>query len=182
MAFLYQYLNMAALGGIAVLVVLVPVNIWGTRKGEQLQEDQLKAKDERIKMMNEILPGIKVLKLYAWELPFIQRIANVRFDEIKILKYLAKLYALTNFTFACSPFLVTVVVFALYTYTDPEHHILDASKIFVSMSLFGLMRFPLTILPWALTETIKLFVSLKRINKFLNSDEMDPDAIGGQVR
>ena len=120
--------------------------------------------------MNEILPGIKVLKLYAWELPFMDRVNAVRAGEINILKYLAKLWALTNFTFACSPFLVTVVVFTLYTTIDPVNHVLDASKIFVSMSLFGLMRLPLTIFPWALTESIKLFVSLKRINKFLNAE------------
>ena len=120
--------------------------------------------------MNEILPGIKVLKLYAWELPFMDRVNAVRAGEIDILKYLAKLWALTNFTFACSPFLVTVVVFTLYTTIDPVNHVLDASKIFVSMSLFGLMRLPLTIFPWALTESIKLFVSLKRINKFLNAE------------
>ena len=50
----------------------------GTRKSEQLQEEQLKAKDSRIKLMNEILPGIKVLKLYAWELPFMKRVSDVR--------------------------------------------------------------------------------------------------------
>jgi hypothetical protein len=98
------------------------------------------------------------------------RVNAVRAGEIDILKYLAKLWALTNFTFACSPFLVTVVVFTLYTTIDPVNHVLDASKIFVSMSLFGLMRLPLTIFPWALTESIKLFVSLKRINKFLNAE------------
>ena len=65
---------------------------------------------------------------------------------------------------------MTVVVFALYTMMDPANHVLDASKIFVSMALFGLMRLPLTIFPWALTECIKLFVSLKRINKFLNAE------------
>ena len=135
-----------------------------------IADTQLAAKDSRIKLMNEILPGIKVLKLYAWELPFMKRVNNVRLGEIRILKYLAKLWALTNFTFACSPFLVTVVVFVLYVTIDPVNHILDASKIFVSMSLFGLMRLPLTIFPWALTESIKLFVSLKRINKFLNAE------------
>ena len=135
-----------------------------------VSDKQLAAKDSRIKLMNEILPGIKVLKLYAWELPFMDRVNAVRAGEITILKYLAKLWALTNFTFACSPFLVTVVVFTLYTTIDPVNHVLDASKIFVSMSLFGLMRLPLTIFPWALTESIKLFVSLKRINKFLNAE------------
>lgn len=182
LVFLYHYLNLAALGGIAVLFLLFPVNIWGSRKSEQLQDEQLTAKDSRIKLMNEILPGIKVLKLYAWEIPFMKRVNDVREGEIKILQYLAKLWALTNFTFACSPFLVTVVVFTLYTVLDPVNHVLDASKIFVSMSLFGLMRLPLTIFPWALTETIKLFVSLKRINKFLNAEEMDPDAISHELK
>ena len=30
----------------------------------------MKHKDERIKMMNEILNGIKLLKMYAWEMSF----------------------------------------------------------------------------------------------------------------
>ena len=182
MIVLFHYLGAAAIGGIVVLLLLFPVNVWGSRKSEQLQDKQLSAKDLRIKLMNEILPGIKVLKLYAWELPFMKRVNDVRIGEVKILQYLAKLWALTNFTFACSPFLVTVVVFTLYSLVDPSHtHVLDAAKIFVSMSLFGLMRLPLTIFPWALTETIKLFVSLNRINKFLNAEEIDPEAIGYEV-
>jgi len=35
-----------------------------------LQVKQMKYKDERIKLMNEILNGIKVLKMYAWEMSF----------------------------------------------------------------------------------------------------------------
>ena len=72
MFFLYHFLGLATLGGILVLVLILPVNVWGTRKSEQLQEEQLAAKDSRIKLMNEILAGIKVLKLYAWELPFMK--------------------------------------------------------------------------------------------------------------
>ena len=132
--------------------------------------------------MNEILPGMKVLKLYAWEIPFINRVKAVRDKEIKILKYLGKIWALTNFTFACSPFLVTVMVFILYVYTDPINHILDANKIFVSISIFGIMRLPLTLLPWAFTESVKVYVSLKRISKYLNSEEMDQDIIGDHVQ
>lgn len=32
-----------------------------------LQVEQMKHKDERLKLMSEILNGIKVLKFYAWE-------------------------------------------------------------------------------------------------------------------
>ena len=34
---LYNYLDLAALGGIAVLLLLFPINIWGSRKSEKLQ-------------------------------------------------------------------------------------------------------------------------------------------------
>ena len=73
------------------------------------------------------------------------------------------------------------MVFLIYVYTDPVNHILDANKIFVSIAIFGLMRIPLTMLPWAVTEGIKLYVSLKRINKFLNADEI-VDNIGDEVK
>ena len=40
----------------------------------KFQLKQMKLKDKRIKMMNEILGGIKVLKLYAWEPSFINQV------------------------------------------------------------------------------------------------------------
>ena len=36
----------------------------------------MKAKDKRIKIMNEILNGMKVLKLYAWEKPYMKKGKN----------------------------------------------------------------------------------------------------------
>jgi hypothetical protein len=65
------------------------------------------------------------------------------------------LFALINFTFACSPFLVTLTVFAVYTSLDPSN-ILSADKMFVCISLFNIMRIPLTMFPWALIEFIKV--------------------------
>ena len=78
MVLVYQELGPSALAGAAVLAVLVPINALGSKFVALLQRKQLKAKDSRIKLMNEILSGIKVLKLYAWEIPFIKRILASR--------------------------------------------------------------------------------------------------------
>ncbi len=59
-------------------------------------------------LMNEVLAGIKVLKLYAWELPFMKKLNDIREKEAKCLKANALLWSLINFTFSLSPFLVTV--------------------------------------------------------------------------
>lgn len=56
--------------------------------------------------MNEILNGIKVLKLYAWELAFKEKVLAIRKDELKVLKKAEYLAAVGTFTWVCAPFLV----------------------------------------------------------------------------
>lgn len=64
--FLWAEVGMAAFSGIAVLLVLIPANIWFSKIGERLQRTQLEKKDTRIKLMSEIITGMKVIKLYGW--------------------------------------------------------------------------------------------------------------------
>jgi hypothetical protein len=66
----------------------------------------MRFKDERIKMMNEILNGMKVLKLYAWEPSMERMVQGIRMKEINILKRIAYLNAVSTLTWASAPFLV----------------------------------------------------------------------------
>lgn len=66
----------------------------------------MKSKDNRIKLMNEVLNGIKVLKLYAWELAFKDKVSQIRESELRVLKKSAYLAAVSTFTWVCAPFLV----------------------------------------------------------------------------
>jgi len=172
LGFLYKIVGIAVFSGLGVLILVTPLNLWASKKGEELLDTQLKAKDKRIKLMSEILSGVKVLKLYAWERPFMASIKNIRSSEIGVLRYIAKLWALVNFTFASVPFLMTLATFFTYVYSSPDNH-LTADVIFVSLSLFNLIRTPLTLFPLALMDTIKLFVSVRRMNEFLNAEELD---------
>ena len=72
-----------------------------------LQTAQMKQKDQRIKLMNEVLNGMKVLKLYAWELSFKDKINAIRNAELVTLQKYAYLQAVSLFTWTCAPFLVT---------------------------------------------------------------------------
>lgn len=66
----------------------------------------MKSKDNRIKLMNEVLNGIKVLKLYAWELAFRDKVSQIREGELRVLKKAAYLAAVSTFTWVCAPFMV----------------------------------------------------------------------------
>lgn len=50
----------SVLAGLAVMVLLIPINGFIANKTKKLQMKQMKLKDERVKLMNEILNGIKV--------------------------------------------------------------------------------------------------------------------------
>ena len=63
-------------------------------------------KDARIKTMNEVLNGMKVIKLYSWENHFIDAVLGIRNLELKVLRSSAFLSAASSFTWTCAPFLV----------------------------------------------------------------------------
>ncbi len=66
-------------------------------------------KDTRIKLVNEVLNGMKVIKLYAWEEPFKQLIMGVRNAELKVLRKYSFLNAALSFIWTSAPFVVSVM-------------------------------------------------------------------------
>ncbi|KFO05542.1 Multidrug resistance-associated protein 1, partial [Balearica regulorum gibbericeps] len=173
---LWQNLGPSVLAGVAVMILLVPVNAVMAMKTKTYQVAQMKSKDNRIKLMNEILNGIKVLKLYAWELAFREKVLEIRQKELKVLKKSAYLAATATFTWVCAPFLVALSTFAVYVTID-KNNILDAQKAFVSLALFNILRFPLNMLPMVISSIVEASVSLKRLRVFLSHEELDPDSI-----
>ncbi|XP_077172136.1 multidrug resistance-associated protein 1-like isoform X2 [Paroedura picta] len=178
MALYLLWLNLgpSVLAGVAVMLLLVPVNAVIAMKTKTYQVEHMKSKDSRIKLVNEILNGIKVLKLYAWELAFKEKVLGIRQAELKVLKKSAYLAAIGTFTWVCAPFLVALSTFAVYVKTTDEN-VLDAQKAFVSLALFNILRFPMNILPMVISSIVQASVSLKRLRVFLSHEELDPDSI-----
>ena len=72
--------------------------------------------DVRIKFLNELLTGIRVVKFYAWEEPLIEKITDVRWQELKLLRKMAYVISVF-FTFAlgAAPFLMEMLVFITFS-------------------------------------------------------------------
>lgn len=47
---------------------------------------QMKLKDQRLKLTMEIMQGIRVIKLYAWEKALIAQLESIRIREIALIK------------------------------------------------------------------------------------------------
>uniref|UniRef100_A0A914W5V4 Uncharacterized protein n=1 Tax=Plectus sambesii TaxID=2011161 RepID=A0A914W5V4_9BILA len=177
-AMIYQMLGAAAtFAGIGILSLLIPMTIVIVRWQKKLSTQGMKSKDERLKLMNEILNGIKVLKLYAWEPSMEKLVSDIRRKEMNQQKHLVYTRVIEDTAFFSIPFIATMAAFATYVLLDPVEHALTPSKAFVSVTLFNWIRWPLMSMPNLVVQVVKANVSFKRIVEFLVSEELDPDAV-----
>ncbi|XP_033917701.1 ATP-binding cassette sub-family C member 2 isoform X1 [Melopsittacus undulatus] len=174
--FLWGELGPSVLAGLAVMVLLIPINAFLVAKSKTIQVRNMKNKDERMKIMSEILNGIKILKLFAWEPSFEKRVNEIRARELKNLLNFSYLQSVSVFVFTCAPFLVSLASFAVYVLVD-ENNILDAEKAFTAISLFNVLRFPMAMLPMVLSSLVQTNVSTVRLERYLGGEDLDTSAI-----
>ena len=174
--FIYQELGWPAFVGVAILFLSILLNGVLATLFRKLALKQMKFKDARIKLMNEILGGMKVLKLYAWEPSFIDQVLGIRNNEVKVMKTTAYYKAIIFFFFTIAPFMVGLGAFTSYIFKDGGQ-ILTAQKAFVTISYLSIIGLALAQLPFMLSLMASLMVSLERINKFMNNEELSEDAV-----
>ena len=63
---LYETIGPSLFAGFAIMVVMMPLNGIVAAKQRNLQIAQMKLKDERIKMMNEVLSGVRVCRTCSY--------------------------------------------------------------------------------------------------------------------
>ena len=69
--------------------------------------------------------------------------------------------------------LATFTTYVLVNLNNPNER-LTAEKAFVALSLFNILRFPLTMLPFVISNIVEASVSVRRLVKFLKNPELDP--------
>ena len=169
--FLWGQLGPAVFAGVGVMLCVVPVTGFVASRSRQLQKGLMRVKDERIKVTNEVLAGIKIIKLYAWERPFGEKIDGIREDELRALwKY--QLWSLmSRFLWTVVPIMVSVAAFATFTLTGGE---LTPARAFTALALFNILRFPLATFPMMISNTVEASLSVARLRAFLETDEVKP--------
>jgi ATP-binding cassette subfamily C (CFTR/MRP) protein 1 len=178
--FLFRLLGPSSLGGVAVMLCMIPVTKTVAQWMGGMQKRLMKARDERVELNSEVLAGMKVIKFQAWEEAFEKRIVDLRAKELRrLLQYFFATVTsriLWNFT----PLLVALATFAAYVWSG---HQLDVASALTALALFDILRFPLAMLPQVINNTVEASVSLNRIRSFLmcaeHSGPADRDGVGG---
>nr|XP_034922203.1 ABC transporter C family member 13 isoform X2 [Populus alba] len=165
---LYTQVKFAFLSGLAITILLIPVNKWISELIASATEKMMKQKDERIRRTGEILTHIRTLKMYGWEHLFSSWLMETRSSEVKHLATRKYLDAWCVFFWATTPTLFSLFTFGLFTLMG---HQLDAATVFTCLALFNNLISPLNSFPWVINGLIDAFISTRRLSRFLCCSE-----------
>ncbi|XP_067675325.1 multidrug resistance-associated protein 1-like isoform X2 [Haliotis asinina] len=167
---LFHILGPSAGFGLIVILLIMPINTYVAVRMQSLIDENAKHKDEKMKLLNEVLTGMKVLKLYAWEKCFGDKIHAAREKELECLKQLFSIRAFSIFSWNAAPFVISVVMFCGFFYLNGDS-ILTAKSAFAIVSLLNLLRYAINQTPEVVFDLIKADVSIKRLQEFFREDE-----------
>ncbi|TDL26292.1 multidrug resistance-associated ABC transporter [Rickenella mellea] len=169
-ALLIHNLGYSALVGLGVMIFGFPLQALVVAVLFAQVNKGIKITDKRVRLTTEILQGIRLIKLYAWEAFYVHQINIFRKREIKTFRIASLAIAVLISSMTIVPTLATVLSFITYALTK---HPLNPAIIFSSLQLFNIIRQPLVFLPFVLSIVVDASVALKRVSTFLVAEELE---------
>ncbi|XP_019616414.1 PREDICTED: multidrug resistance-associated protein 4-like [Branchiostoma belcheri] len=168
---LWRDLGPSCLAGLGYLLVHLALSSVVGKVIAKYRSQIAQKTDDRIRTMSEIISAMRVIKMYTWEKPFSEIVANLRKLEIRVITKAAMCNGL-NMTFS-SVSIRMIVFFTFVTFTLTGNQ-LTAGVIFRSIGLYNILQLAvMTFIPFAITNVSESLVSMKRIQKFLLLEDVD---------
>ncbi|KZW01126.1 hypothetical protein EXIGLDRAFT_719505 [Exidia glandulosa HHB12029] len=167
-ALLIKLLGVSALVGVAVLILSIPIQNVLVGAFFKAIRKNLTVTDSRVKLLQEVLQGIRSIKMYAWENVYGHKIVELRQRELRLIRNSAIAMSLIQGTMTLVPILSCTLTFVTYSLTG---HDLTPATIFSALQLFTILRMPMLMFPAAISILAQSFASLKRMAKFISAEE-----------
>ncbi|XP_042835275.1 ATP-binding cassette sub-family C member 4 isoform X5 [Panthera tigris] len=169
-ALLWMEIGISCLAGMAVLIILLPLQSCIGKLFSSLRNKTATFTDVRIRTMNEVITGIRIIKMYAWEKSFADLVTSLRRKEISKILRSSYLRGMNLASFFVASKNIVFVTFATYVLLG---HVITASHVFVAVTLYGAVRLTVTLFfPAAIEKVSEAVVSIRRIKNFLLLDEI----------
>lgn len=167
---IWESVEIASLAGVFLITVqTIPLQGYLGKLTSRFRLKIAVRTDERVRLMSEIISGIQVIKMYAWEKPFEHLVSLARSHEITVLTYASFLRGFNMATFVFTE--RTTLFFTIMTYVLLGHTI-SADKAFSMAQYFNILQCTMAIYyPMAVSSAAEALVSIKRLQAFLMLEE-----------
>ena len=168
---LFKFFGVSFIFGIITLLLFMLINVLFSKKFKKLQKKQMALKDKRMKKITETFNNIKILKLYAWEDEFKDKINESRENELSNLVERFNAQNLNSTIQWFAPVATSVISIGAYQYF---HDTLKIEDIMTSLRIFNSIQGPIRMIPGLVNNFNEVAISMKRIQKYLFQDEINP--------
>ncbi|XP_068966387.1 probable multidrug resistance-associated protein lethal(2)03659 isoform X2 [Bombus flavifrons] len=167
--FLYIEAGYAGLIGIAAVFVVVPIQSYTGKLSSKFRLQTAMKTDERVRLMDEIISGVQVIKMYAWEKPFCALIETARKLELQVVSksaYIRGIYMTFNLFTTRMALFCTLISMLLF---GDE---LSVDKVFVFSSYFNILAHTMSgMFVRGFAEIAECLVAVRRLKYFLMYEE-----------
>ncbi|EQC27624.1 hypothetical protein SDRG_14673 [Saprolegnia diclina VS20] len=153
------------IGGVTMFLALYVGYVSGRKVGD-IRRDLLKVQASRVKLTNEVLQGIRVVKLYAWEASLEAQLATIRDHEIALLKKYHTRRTFNTVLLYIAPVISLAICLLVYVALG---HTLTAPIAFTALAYVNVARFPCTVFSTSIMMTAEMLASCERIGTYLAS-------------
>ena len=171
--YLYTVVEWAAFIGLLVMFMMGPLAGVLAMKLQALRKELLPYVDKRVGIISEVVQGMRVIKYYAWERPFRDRIQEWREKEGSVLRRQSVLFAWFGVSLFAGPVFVAIISFSCYAGAG---NTFTVAQVYQAVALFSMLRLPLSFLPQFIAQVTAALVSLKRVQDFLAETQLEEDA------
>ncbi|XP_077987408.1 ATP-binding cassette sub-family C member 5-like [Glandiceps talaboti] len=161
----------ALLGSLSAFFVFWPLQAAAGVWSQKIRAKCIKVTDRRIRLMNEILNCVKLIKMYAWEIPFSKTVEGIRVEE---RKFLEKAAYVQSVGISLGPIVANIATVLTITVLLQTGHNLTASTAFTLVSVFNTLRVVIAVVPWVIKVLAETNVAQKRIKQLLLMEELEP--------
>jgi ATP-binding cassette, subfamily C (CFTR/MRP), member 1 len=169
LAILLVNMGPSALVGFSLLLVFAAILTRVVRKVVRSRFESTIFTDARVRLTQEILQSMRLIKYHTWEKLFLAKIAEMRRSELKVVSTLVLIRGGINAVSTTIPVYASILAFVLYSSTG---HALNPANVFSSLTLFTLLRTPLMTLPVVIASSTDAWVALKRVQNILLAEEL----------
>ncbi|XP_034942268.1 probable multidrug resistance-associated protein lethal(2)03659 isoform X2 [Chelonus insularis] len=168
--FLYVEAGYAGILGIAAVFVVVPIQSYTGKLSSKFRLQTAIKTDERVRLMDEIISGVQVIKMYAWEKPFCVMVALARKLELKVVQkfsWIRGIFMTFNLFTTRAAIYCTLVGMMFFSQQ------ITAEKAFVFSSFFNILAHTMSAMfVRGVAEIAECIVAVRRLQYFLMYDEV----------
>ncbi|KAF5283719.1 hypothetical protein FQR65_LT13754 [Abscondita terminalis] len=167
--FLYKEVGYSAIFGVIFILLFIPLNFLLGKLLSTYRSKSAQRTDERIRLMNEIILGISIIKMYTWEKPFTELVATYRRLEIKAIRVVTYIKLINSMLFNLNTRIAIFLTMVVYVLVRGN---LNARQVFILTGFYNIIRLSMVSF---FSESVALIsemnVCIKRLANFLLLEE-----------